>query len=108
MHSRRHFAISLEQASQASPALSQLIGQAREANARLKAITPLLPPGLRHSVQAGPIEGDTWWLLVKTSAAATKVRYLLPGLEAHLRTKGWNVARIQLKVLHAAPWQSPL
>ena len=42
MHSRRHFAISLEQASQASPALSQLIGQAREANARLKSITPLL------------------------------------------------------------------
>ena len=107
-HSRRHFAISLEQASQSSPALSQLIGQAREANARLKAIEPLLPPTLRSNVQAGPIEGDTWCLLVKNSAAASKLRHLLPSLEAHLRTKGWNVTRIQLKILNASPWQSPM
>lgn len=107
MHSRRHFAITLEQAAQSSPALSQLVGQAREANARMKAIEPLLPPGLRSNVQAGPIEGSVWCLIVKNNAAASKIRYLLPSLEAHLRTKGWNVARIQLKVLSQSPWQSP-
>jgi hypothetical protein len=107
MSSRRHFAISLEQAAQSSPALSQLVGQAREANARLKAIEPLLPPGLRGSIQPGPIDGSTWCLILKNNAAATKVRYLLPSLEAHLRTKGWDVARIQLKVLSTSPWQSP-
>ena len=106
--SRRHFAISLEQAAQSSPALSQLVSQARDANARLKAIEPLLPPGLRASIQPGPIEGSTWHLIIKNNAAATKVRYLLPSLEAHLRTKGWDVARIQLKVLSSSPWQSPL
>ncbi|MBQ0131073.1 MAG: DUF721 domain-containing protein [Comamonas sp.] len=107
MPSRRHFAISLEQAAQASPTLSKLVGQARESNARMKAIEPLLPPGLRPSVQAGPIEGDTWCIVVKHTAAAAKIRYLLPSLEAHLRTKGWNVARIRLKILNATPWQSP-
>ena len=108
MHRRRHQAISLEQAAQSSPALSQLVSQAREANARIKAIEPLLPPGLRQSVQPGPIEGSTWVLIIKNNAAATKLRYLLPSFEAHLRTKGWDVARIQLKVLNTSPWQSPL
>lgn len=107
MSSRRHFAISLEQAAQASPALSQLVGQAREANARMKAIEPLLPPGLRASIQPGRIEGSTWCLILKNNAAATKVRYLLPSLEAHLRTKGWDVQCIQLKVLSHSPWHSP-
>lgn len=108
MKSRRHFAITLEQAAQSSPALSLLLGQARDANARMKAIEPLLPPGLRNSVQPGPIEGSSWCLIIKNNAAASKVRYLLPSLEAHLRTKGWDVERIQLKVLNASPWKSPL
>ena len=108
MSTRRHFAISLEQAAQSSTALSQLVSQAREANARMKAIEPLLPPSLRAHVQPGQIEGDHWNLILKNAAAATKVRHLLPSLEAHLRSKGWNVARIQLKVLNASPWQSPL
>ena len=106
MPSRRHFAVSLEQAAQSSPTLSRIVGQAREANARMKAIEPLLPPGLRTSVQPGPIEEATWCLIVKNAAAAAKLRYLLPSLEAHLRTKGWNVMRIRLKVLNASPWSS--
>ncbi|MEG0719776.1 MAG: hypothetical protein RSB86_18445 [Comamonas sp.] len=108
MQRRRHLAISLEQAAQSSPALSLLVSQAREANARMKAIEPLLPPSLRHSVRPGPIEGSTWCLIIKSNAAASKVRYLLPSFEAHLRTKGWDVAHIQLKVLNTSPWQSPL
>ncbi|MGN1056443.1 MAG: DciA family protein [Comamonas sp.] len=108
MPARRHYSITLEQAAQSSPALSNLVEQARAANARLKTIESLLPPGLAPHIQAGPLEGDTWLLLVKNSAAASKLRHLLPALEAHLRTKGWNVARIQIKILNASPWQSPL
>ena len=106
MHSRRHIAVSLEQAAQSSPTLSQLVRQAREANARMKAIEPLLPPGLRNSIQPGPIQGSTWSLILKNNAAASKVRYLLPALEAHLRTKGWNVQRIRLRVRSGSPWSS--
>jgi hypothetical protein len=62
---------------------------------------------LRNSIQPGPIQGSTWSLILKNNAAASKVRYLLPALEAHLRTKGWDVAHIQLKVLSSSPWQTP-
>jgi len=108
MSSRRHYAITLEQAAQSSPALSQLVRQAQDAKARMKAIEPLLPPGLRNSVQAGPMTEKTWCLLIKNNAAASKVQYLLPSLAAHLRTKGWDVQHIELKVLSKLPWQSPL
>lgn len=96
---RRHFAISLQQASEASPTLSRLMAQTQESARRLQAVQQFIPPGLRPHVQAGPIEGDTWCLLVKNSAAAARLRYLLPGMEAHLRTKGWDVAHIRVKVL---------
>lgn len=98
MHTRRHFAVSLEQAATESPVLASIVGLARESADRLRCVQPLLPVGLRAHVQAGPIEGDTWCLLVKNSAAAAKLRHLLPSIEAHLRTKGWNVTRIRLKV----------
>jgi len=65
---------------------------------RLQAIQPLLPPALRSAIQAGPIEGPSWCLLVKGNAAAAKLRQLAPALAAHLRSKGWDVQGIRLKV----------
>jgi hypothetical protein len=70
----------------------------RDSSERLKAIELLLPAGLRQSIQAGPIDGATWCLLVKSNAAAAKVRQLLPALQAHLRSRGWEVNSIRLKV----------
>ncbi len=70
----------------------------RESSARLQAIQPLLPPALRSAIQAGPIEGPSWCLLVKGNAAAAKLRQLAPALAAHLRSKGWDVQGIRLKV----------
>ena len=37
-------------------------------------------------------------LLVRNNAAAAKIRQLLPAMAAHLRTKGWDVTEIRLKV----------
>lgn len=99
MSTRRHYAITLEQATQASPTLSQLVALTRDSSERLQSIRPLIPPALRAHVEAGPIEGSTWCLLVKNNAAASKLRYLLPSFEAHLRVKGWDVQHIRLKVL---------
>ena len=96
---RRHYAIPLQQASQESPTLARLTALTRDSSARLKAIEGLIPPLLRPAVQAGPIEGGSWCLLVKNNAAAAKVRQLLPAIAAHLRSKGWNVASIRIKVL---------
>ncbi|PWW48593.1 hypothetical protein [Melaminivora alkalimesophila] len=95
---RRHYAISVHQASQESPTLAQLAALARESSERLRALEPLIPPLLRPALQAGPIEGDRWCLLVRNNAAAAKARQLLPAFEAHLRSKGWNVNSIRLKV----------
>ena len=82
----------------AAPTLSHLSAIARDTQNRLKAIAPLLPVSLRALVQSGSVEDDTWCLLVPNSAVAAKLRQTLPALCAHLRTKGWNVNTIRVKV----------
>lgn len=95
---RRHHAVTALHAVENSPTLARLTLLTRDSSSRLAAVLPLVPPLLRPSLQAGPIEGSTWCLLVGSNAAAAKVRQLLPAMAAHLRTKGWDVAEIRLKV----------
>ena len=97
MH-RRHHAITFQQAVDEAPVLAQLSALVRDSSARLHAIEHLIPAALRSAVQAGPIDGTQWCVLVKGSAAAAKLRQLLPALEAHLRVKGWEVSAIRLKI----------
>ena len=97
MH-RRHFAITLEQASHEAPMLAKLAALTRDSSERLRAVQALIPAGLHPAIQAGPIDGDSWCLLVKNNAAAAKLRQLLPALAAHLRSRGWDVNTIRLKV----------
>ncbi len=92
-------ALSVMQAAEASPQLAALAARAQESAQRLAAVRPLLPGPLASQVQAGPLEGQDWCLLVKTSAAAAKLRQLLPLLEGHLRQQGLPVAAIRLKVM---------
>ena len=95
---RRHYAVTLQQASEESPTLATLAALTRDSSERLKAIEMLIPATLRPALQAGPIDGDCWCLLVKSNAAAAKIRQLLPALQAHLRSRGWEVNAIRLKV----------
>ena len=95
---RRHYAVTLEQASQETPILAKLVALTRDSSQRLQAIKTLIPIGLHAAIQAGPIEGDSWCLLVKNNAAAAKLRQLVPALLAHLRAQGWEVNTIRLKV----------
>jgi hypothetical protein len=88
----------LEQVVNSAPSLAQLSAIARDTQNRLKAIAPLLPVSLRPLIQSGGVKGDTWCLLVPNSAVAAKLRQILPALCAHLRTKGWDVNTIRLKV----------
>ena len=97
MH-RLHHAVTLQQAADASPMLAQLAALTRESSERLKAVESLVPPALRPALQAGPIEGMTWCIMVKSNAAAAKLRQLLPAMQAHLRSKGWQVNVIRLKI----------
>ncbi|GKT20288.1 hypothetical protein [Acidovorax sp. SUPP3334] len=95
---RRHQAVTLLQATEKSPTLAKLAALTRESTERLKAVELLIPATLRPAIQAGPIEGPTWCLLVRSNAAAAKVRQLLPALQAHLRSRGWEVNSIRLKI----------
>ena len=95
---RRHYAIPLHQAAQESPSLARLVDRVQASSQRLQAIRSVLPGPLRASVQAGPLEDGQWCLLVSSNAVAAKLRQTLPALCAHLRTKGWEVNTIRVKV----------
>ena len=92
-------ALSVYQAAGNSPSLARLTELVRESSDRLKAIEPLLPEALRPAVQAGPIDGDVWCLLVNGNAAAAKIRQLMPLIQSRLIGKGWKVTSIRLKIL---------
>ena len=90
---------SLLQAANESPTLAQLSQLMRESTQRLRALDPLIPAALRTAIQAGPIEGNSWCLLVSSNSAAAKLRQMLPALQAHLQQQGFEVQTIRLKVL---------
>ena len=91
--------LAIGQALEASAPLALLSQRMRESQARLVAITPLLPPAMRASVRAGPIDEAGWSLLASSNAVAAKLRQMLPALEAHLRTCGWNGPPLRVKLL---------
>lgn len=95
---RRDRAFTLMQAAQESPSLARLTALTQESSARLQAILPLIPAGLRAHIQAGPIQDDSWCLLLANNASAAKLRQLLPTLLTCLRSKGWEVGTIRLKI----------
>lgn len=95
---RRHQAISLHQAAQASPLLANLAELTRDSQARLRAIEPLLPATLRSAVVAGPIDGDSWCLLVSNATVAAKLRQLVPSMLSTLQRNGWAVGTVRIKV----------
>lgn len=95
---RRHHAVPLHEAAEQAPALAHLAQLARESAERLKAVEQFIPVALRGAIRPGPIEGTAWCLLVDGSAAAAKLRQVLPVLQTHLATRGWQVTSIRLKV----------
>jgi len=83
-----------------SEPLVQLTRRIQESQARLAAIAPLLPPGMRPQVKAGPIDELGWTLLVGNSAVSAKLRQLVPALEAHLRARGWDGPPVRVKLMN--------
>lgn len=65
----------------------------------LEAVQAVLPAAIRASVQAGPVDGENWCLLVKGNAAAAKLRQVMPLLQPRLAQQGWKVTAIRLKVV---------
>lgn len=91
-------AVTLAQAAQQSTTLAHLVQLTAESAQRLKAVESLIPILLRPAIQAGPIDGKAWCLLVKGNAAAAKLRQLLPLIQAALQARGCEVTSIRIKV----------
>ena len=71
----------------------------KQSSEQLKVVESLIPSPLRPAVKAGPIDGDSWCLLVSSNAAAAKLRQLLPLMLSRLNALGWTTKSIRLKVL---------
>ena len=93
----------LEEVVDSAPSLAHLSAMALDTQNRLQAIAPLLPASLRAHIQSGGVEDDVWCLLAANSAIAAKLKQTLPALCAHLRSKGWNVNIIRVKVKSTSP-----
>jgi hypothetical protein len=93
--------VTLQQATQESPVLARLLHLATDSSARLQAIKPLIPASLRSAVKAGPINGTVWCIILDNNSVAAKLRQLLPAFLAHLRSKGFDIETIRIKV-HSA------
>ncbi len=93
----------LDAALRDSEPLAGLLLRIRQSQARLDAISPLLPDALRQAVRAGPLDDAGWSLLLAHSAAAAKLRQMLPQLQAELRRLGWPEVPIRLKVQAGRP-----
>jgi len=91
--------LGIDQALAGSEPLALLSRRMRASQERLAAITPLLPVAMRASVRAGPIDDTGWSLLASSNAVAAKLRQMLPALEAHLRTHGWDGPPLRVKLL---------
>ena len=99
---RSNTSFSVLQASLDSPTLARLVDLSAQSCACLRCITSLLPPGLRSGVQAGPLEGQVWCLLVDSTAIAAKLRQLQPLLLERLACEGHDITAIRLKVRAAS------
>lgn len=100
---RMHGMLSLEQALGAAPSLAALQEQIQTSQRLLKQVEHLIPTNLRLQVKAGPIQDNTWCLMVGSAAVSTKLRQLLPVLLQALSQRGEPVETIRIKVQMPSP-----
>lgn len=82
--------------------LAALLQRVRDSRARLAAVQPVLPPGLRDAVGAGPLDDSSWILLAKNAPAAAKLRQCVPQIEAALAAAGFEARAVRVKIAAAA------
>lgn len=78
--------------------LGLLLKRLQQAQSHYACVSPLLPPGLREDVRAGPVDGDSWTLFAAHNPAAAKLRQMLPDLLQRLRDEGWQGTSIKVRV----------
>ena len=90
--------LALADALEQSRPLANLLERLQQSQARFAAIRESLPDILRDQVRPGPIDDAGWSLLVPSGAVASKLRQLLPELQAALIAQGWPETPIRIRV----------
>lgn len=89
----------LRDAASESPVLARLGALIAQSSQYRKDIEHLIPQGLLSTVKAGPLDGDSWCVVVSNPAVASKLRHLLPDFEQCLRQKHCNQVTVRIKVM---------
>jgi len=79
-------------------ALANLMARVRDSQARYEAIRNMLPESLRTQVRPGPIDERGWTLLAANASIGSKLRQLLPELDAALQSRGWESTPIRVRI----------
>jgi hypothetical protein len=90
--------LALADALEQSQPLAKLLERLQQSQARFAAIREHLPDILRDQVRPGPIDDAGWSLLAPSGAVASKLRQLLPELQAVLIAQGWPETPIRIRV----------
>jgi hypothetical protein len=88
-------------AAQSAPGLAQLIAQASRSRSQVDDLTGLVPDLILKQIHSGPMESGNWILMLKSGASAAKLRQMGPAICAHLRSKGWDIQSITVRVIQA-------
>ena len=94
-----HEAQAVLNAAERAPGLGSLMATAQRNQKRLMLLKGVVPPIILGQLSAGNLEQGVWCLMLKSPAAAGKLRQLVPAMCAHLRTKGELVHDITIKVI---------
>jgi hypothetical protein len=94
----QRLSLPMTEALDGSEALGALLARVHESERRFGAITAALPPGLAPLLAAGPLDETGWTLLVRSGAAAAKLRQCLPTLQQALQAQGFSELPIRVKV----------
>ena len=94
--------VPIRQALGGSEPLVRLAQRVRDSQARLGALSAVLPALLAAQVQSGPLDDEGWTLLAANTAVAAKLRQMLPLLAQALADQGWPARALKVKVLGSA------
>lgn len=81
--------------------LANLLRRLRESEARLGTVRACLPPPLSAAIKPGPLDDDSWTLLVANASTAAKLRQWVPALESSLTDAGWAPRTLRVKISSA-------
>ena len=88
----------LNQALDASPNMASLTQRIAASQRCLALVKRVVPPMLRDQLQAGPLDDQSWCILVPNPSVASKMRQLLPSIQATLRVHGFDLEQVVIKL----------